>query len=250
MPVSKEEVLRRNPGLKNQAELVARLEAANRRKTLVHRVPRAEAILSKTDLADVSDIFLTLLRRVNHFKSVTICFVNNLAELKTNERQLLSFEPTRNNTYPWDSLNNGRVWLANQLAELFQEQPSAVAFQITETGVSGIFDMSKKIQRTRKVTKEDLDQHSMLIDASIEKLREQHRDKILYEARVQSFTDTKVKAKLDELQTRLEEKKKTMLAKQVLVLGSEIPSDTFCMTAEFTPQRADQFGTAREVSRA
>jgi hypothetical protein len=242
MAKTKEDVLRSSI-ISNQQDLVKKVQRANRRQTIVHRVPKPETLLGLTDEAQLRDVFFNQLRRCFNFTNVVVHFDSKPESFKLVERQLMQFDrPRSGQGEPWDSTNDGKDMLAKVLTDLFLQEKSAVSFRVSSSGVVGLFDSGKKFSRVRKANKEDVDSEARMITQVVDKYHERAIEKALTETRIRGLTDEKAKALLLRADTMTEAYRKKLESNANLSeIGEEVPSDTFSVWFEFTPTYSSEY---------
>lgn len=242
MSKTKEDILKYSRPA-NQQDLVQKIQGANRKRTIIHRVPKSETLLDITDPRVLKDVFFNTLRRCFNFKSVSIYMDTNPDSYKLQERQLLTFDKPRSNIgEPWDAINLGKEWLAGVLQELFLQERQAVGFRVTSQGIVGIFDQGKKFNRTRKATKDDIERELRVITAIVEKYRARQVDKVLHESKLRNLPEERSRELLARADTMTEAYKIKLLEKANLTeVGEEVPSDTYGLWLEFVPTPTSEY---------
>jgi hypothetical protein len=145
MGLTKEEAIRQLEGsggvsrTSNQQALVQKLSGTAIQKQIKHVIPGGTYISENIGKDELPSVIFTWLRRVRHFKDVTLSFASELKSLQVNEVQVVDFDQ-KNKMPEWEF--QGKKWLAERIADVLKQR-NIIAVKVDKQGIKACYDVSE-----------------------------------------------------------------------------------------------------------
>jgi hypothetical protein len=141
MAISKTEAIRQLEGsgsnVANQQALVKKLSGTQLQKQIRHTIPGGAHLTEYVAKDELATAIFTWLRRVNHFKDVTLSMCSDYTKLNTRQAQIVDFD-TKQKQPEWEI--QGKRWLSERMADVLKEQ-SIVALIVNKNGITAVQDV-------------------------------------------------------------------------------------------------------------
>lgn len=128
-----------NSNVSNQYSLVKKLSGPKINKTVKMVIPAGKNLTELISREKLPQAIFTWLRRVRHFKDVTISFIDDISNRDYHQTTVVDFN-TNNKLPEWEL--QGKKWLAERTAEVLAME-NILAVKIDKQGIHAILDMKQ-----------------------------------------------------------------------------------------------------------
>lgn len=125
-----------NNNLSNQYSLVKKLSGPKINKTVKMIIPAGKNLTELISREKLPQAIFTWLRRVRHFKNVTISFIDDVSKRDHHQTVVVDFN-TNNKLPEWEL--QGKKWLSERIAEVLVME-NILAVKIDKQGIHAFLD--------------------------------------------------------------------------------------------------------------
>ena len=128
-----------NSNVSNQYSLVKKLSGPKINKTVKMVIPAGKNLTELISREKLPQAIFTWLRRVRHFKDVTISFIDDISNTEYHQSTVVDFN-TNNKLPEWEI--QGKKWLSERAAEVLV-MDNIIAVRIDRQGIHAYLDKSQ-----------------------------------------------------------------------------------------------------------
>ena len=131
--------IRGQSSLSNQQSLVQKIQGGTPTKPIKMVIPGGKTLASEISKSELPDAIFTWLRRVRHFKEVTISFCSDSSLRKTKSMNAVDLDSSHTISQ-WERM--GKKWLAERLAEVLSQE-NILAVKVDKNAIYAIINIEE-----------------------------------------------------------------------------------------------------------